>query len=173
MTTSIRYKMLACLPLILLITACAKVDDYPSLAKRPFETGGVDIGHAPAVSAPAIASDTALPARLAGIVARARGGEAAFTSEYSIAERLVTAASGSSPGSDAWVGAQLAITRLEPLRSPAQSELVAMDDESRKLISGVSDTDQARIEAARATVLQISEAQTAQVQRLIARLKTR
>jgi hypothetical protein len=170
MNFSIRSLGKSAIVLVILTSGCAKMGEFPSLAKRPFETGG-----APAANAPAITTtpDPALPARLAAITSKARSGETAFATNYNAALRTVSAAGGASAGSEAWIEAQLAISRLEPLRSPAQSALLSVDDESRRSEGSQSMIDRERIAAARADVSAIAEAQTAQVQQLLSRLRSR
>ncbi|MFM9851278.1 MAG: hypothetical protein ACKVOJ_00520 [Sphingomonadaceae bacterium] len=175
MTKSKQCTALSLAALTLLMAGCAQQGDFPSLAKRPFETSRTagETVAVPASRAPERASDAGLPARLSAAITRAQNGADAFASAFAIAQQSVTAAAGSAPGSELWIAAQLAITRLEPLRSPAQSAMISIDDESRAIITGVSDGDRAQIDAARAQVAAISDAQTAQIQNLIARLRTR
>lgn len=177
MIITLRYLMKFGAVFAVLTSGCAKVGDFPSLAKRPFETNAATGTLAPITKLeniqPEIASDPALTAKLAVISSRARNSALPFATNYAIAQRSVSAASSASPGSEAWVTAQLAISRLEPLRSPAQSALVSMDEESKRTERGVSTSDRALIAATRAEALAIADAQTAQVQALVSRLRTR
>jgi hypothetical protein len=156
---------LSCLALFLASSGCAGSGDFPSLAKRPFEDGT-------AVAAPAVvpleASDAARLSRIARALSLANGGRSAFETEYDAAQRAV-AASGSA-GSESWINAQLAISRLEPLREPAQTALANIIDEQRKLATGAASSDANAVAAAVAQIESIRNDQADKSDRLLARI---
>ena len=97
------------------LAGCAAPGNYPSLAPRPAERE--DWTEEPVHSAPAVADDAALRTQVAALLARAREGERAFAADLPAAERA-TAHIGPQ-GSDSWVEAQQAISRLEAARARA------------------------------------------------------
>ncbi|MBA4747136.1 MAG: hypothetical protein H2056_00325 [Sphingopyxis sp.] len=109
----------------LLLAACASgaSGDYPSLGKRPIEERFAVVESVP------LAPPGLLPADLAGRLARWRsdadGAAAAFTALRGETEAAVTAARGAAPGSEAWVVAQQALSRLTVARGPL---MVALGD---------------------------------------------
>ncbi|PZU58432.1 MAG: hypothetical protein DI547_10285 [Sphingobium sp.] len=115
--------------LALLLAGCAGAPGsgtYPSLAKRPIESG-LPSSPEPVPEAPSAVADPALGADIDRLSKQARDGDAAFGAAYGDAERLARAASRSSVSSDAWVSAQVAISGLESSRNDSMSALAALD----------------------------------------------
>lgn len=123
-----RSLFLAATATVFLTSACAtsSMGDGPSLAKRPYE-GRFD----GPLEAKLVTPPGPLPADLTGRLARwqadAAKGEADFAGERGEAERLVRAASGAAVGSEAWVVAQQALSRLIAQRAPSTQALADID----------------------------------------------
>ncbi|MDZ3830663.1 MAG: hypothetical protein U0S50_02455 [Sphingopyxis sp.] len=113
---------------LLLLSGCAAAQgpQTPSLAKRAVE-GRFDI------APPVVAVDPPgpLPTDLAGRLARwdADGAAAqqAFAAERNAASPLVAASGGAAVGSERWVVAQQAISRMVAARAPATAALADID----------------------------------------------
>ncbi len=108
--------------LALLAAGCATGGEFPSLAPRaveqlPFEE--------PVRVDPPVAADPALRTRAAALVAEARGGDRAFDAAY--AEALPRVRSAGASGSDSWVQAQEAISRVEAARNVTSNALADFD----------------------------------------------
>ncbi|MEA3014317.1 MAG: hypothetical protein QOD42_2862 [Sphingomonadales bacterium] len=94
-----------------LLAGCVTEGPFPSLAPRPDERLAIE---EPVREAPIVADDPVLRARIAELVAGARQGERAFDAEYDRAAR--TAARSGPVGSNAWIEAQQALSRVEAAR---------------------------------------------------------
>src|SRR4051812_29009666 len=94
------------------LAGCVSEGPFPSLAPRPAEQE--DWAEEPEHSAPAVADDAALRARLSALIADAREGERRFEGDRPEAERAT--AHHAAQESDAWIEAQQAISRLEAAR---------------------------------------------------------
>ena len=115
----------------LLLAACSTVDgQFPSLAKRPFETQNPVAEPA----SPVPSSATALPADLASkvnaMMARHAKAQAAFAGALPAMRSLANNAAGGSTGSDAWIEAQEDLSRLDKLRADS----VAVQGELDQLV---------------------------------------
>lgn len=110
------------------LAGCAGTrDGFPSLAPRPIERVAIEEPVVPQdQSAPVIAD----PAEDAGIAAQLAAAEAAqgqFSTEAAAARRAVGAAAGQPVGSEAWVAAQQALSRLDQRRSAVMAALANLD----------------------------------------------
>jgi hypothetical protein len=103
------HRVAACL------AGCVTQGPFPSLAPRPAEQE--DWTEEPSHAAPAAPDDATLRQRVAALVAEAHEGARAFAADLPAAERA-TAHPGAE-GSDSWVEAQQAISRLEAARARA------------------------------------------------------
>jgi hypothetical protein len=104
-----------------LLAGCVTGGPFPSLAPRPDERLAIE---EPVREAPVVADDPALRARIAALLAEARQGDRTFEADYGAAAR--TAARGGAVGSDSWIEAQQALSRIEAARgrtSDAVAEL--------------------------------------------------
>jgi hypothetical protein len=110
--------------LVVLSSGCAVAGDYPSLAKRPFETASPP----PAASPPAAitASDPALLARVSAELQKARDSVSAFDEQLGKSRPQIAA--GAAQGSEAWITSQVAASRLEPLLAPAANAAASIGD---------------------------------------------
>jgi hypothetical protein len=149
-------------PAAILLAGCITHGPWPSLAPRPDE--GLTIEE-PVREAPHIADDSALRVRINNLVAEARAGNAAFERDYDDAAR--TAAGAGAEGSDSWMAAQQALSRVEAARgrtSDAVAELhqlaVARADQP------TSPADQAALEAAIDQADGVAAAQQARLNRI-------
>ncbi len=111
----------------LAVGACAAPQGrYPSLAIRDIERVSGQMEPAPPAYAPpptpADVSD-----RLQALADEAGSAHRAFLAEEPAARRQVQAARGSSPGSENWARAQVAIATLESARSRAMIALADLD----------------------------------------------
>jgi len=145
------------------LAGCAAPGNYPSLAPRPAERE--DWTEEPVHSAAAVADDAALRTQVAALLARAREGERAFAADLPPAERA-TAHIGPQ-GSDSWVEAQQAISRVEDARARTD-EAAAGLHQLRLQRSGqpTSSADLAAIDAAIAEVAAMTERQQQRFDRI-------
>ncbi len=118
------------LPLItlLLIGGCKSVDaDFPSLAKRPFESAAPVA--APVTAAIPVAS--ALPADMertvANLIQRHQKAQDQYIAMLPGVQSQAARAAGSAMGSEAWVSAQLAVSRLDRARADSVAALAELD----------------------------------------------
>ncbi len=149
------YAMLAALTL----AGCASdTTNYPSLARRPAERLAEQPPQ-PVAPATTIATDPALPARLAKLVDEARAAHSRFGERRPGAERAIAAGGGAAMGSDGWSIASVALADLESARSEAMVPLADLDQMlAAKLVSDGSNGDSgdgAAIAAARSQVSQL------------------
>ena len=119
------------IPLLVTLSACVASGDYPSLARRTFETAAPEAVPAPL---PVIAADAPLLARIATARTLAAGGKASFEAALSKAQSDVNAAAGTARASERWIAAQLSLSRVEPLLEPAATALANLDAEKRDLM---------------------------------------
>jgi hypothetical protein len=112
----------------LLLAGCASVEgDFPSLSKRPYETGNpVDVPAAtPAPLTTALPAD--LKTRTDALVARGRQAHLAFEAALPAVRAASQSASGAAPGSEAWVNAHMILSRADGARSDGVAALGDMD----------------------------------------------
>lgn len=114
---------LALLATSLLIAGCVAEGPFPSLAPRPAEREMLE--EEPVRAPEPVPSEPALLARAAELVALARTGERDFESELGAAAAAARAARPF--GSESWVLAQQALSRLEAARAETMRALAALD----------------------------------------------
>ncbi len=140
----------------LLLSACVKTIDAPSLLPRAAEKDEVDKpSPAPAPPAPADAAQAMLIAKLRK---QADAGDAAFQ------RALPAATPNAAPQSEAWIAAQNARSAVDVARGPTLDALSALDAAIGDAIEKGQDT--AALVAARAQVQAIYDRQTARVAEL-------
>lgn len=110
-----------------LLAGCAAPSsvDSPSLAKRDYELGDDDIQRLLAgelySAAPAPIDEADLPPAIARQVEAAFDqfltGQNAFQDRFPATERTVLGARGAAPQSEAWIAAQMAVSRLDSARA--------------------------------------------------------
>jgi hypothetical protein len=134
---------------------------YPSLAKRPAESGERLAPRAPV--AVAAVADPALVETVRSLADKAQAGERAFRAELARGEGAVRAAAGAEPVSEAWVVAQVAISAADTARYESVAALAGLDtlhiDRRTGLDSARMAADLAEIDPARAQVLAMVDAQ--------------
>jgi hypothetical protein len=155
---------------LLLASACAAPGPYPSLAPRPAEQLNPDADERRPTLQP---DDPALAARIEALADSARAGAAAFEAALPAAEAAVAAAGPA--GSDGWIEAQQAVSRLEAARAPTTAALADLDALAveRNAAGTLSPGDRERLGAAVAASQALADAQAERVGRLEARLSPR
>jgi hypothetical protein len=160
----------ALVPIFLAVSACASPGGpYPSLQPRAAER--ID----PRVPVERPVNDRpvtpALAARLADLVAQARGGDAAFGLAVADAQRL--AANAGSPQSEGWTVAQQALSAAIEARGPTASALGDVDALGATALQtqgGIAPNDLAAIQGAAAEIGAIDQRQSAGIKALQDRL---
>ncbi|HKR25575.1 MAG TPA: hypothetical protein VJS15_09970, partial [Allosphingosinicella sp.] len=145
-----------------LLAGCVAQGDYPSLAPREGEELAID---EPVREVPQVPDDPALQVGIALLVGEARQGARSFDALYGEAARAVAGAG--AEGSDSWVEAQQAISRLEAARlqtGRAAAELDELDLARADLATSAD--DQRALQAAIAEVGAIAADQQARIDRL-------
>jgi hypothetical protein len=110
--------------LFALAGACAAPGPYPSLAVREAELQR-DAEDVEAAQAPALPDNPEIAAQVRSLLAEGRTGHDAFEAAFGPAR--AAAARAGAPGSDSWVEAQQAISRIEAARAPTLHALAELD----------------------------------------------
>lgn len=166
MTRPFPARLLALLAAALAASGCATGGDFPSLAPRAIERE--DPRAEPVRTPPAVASDAALLAAVARLRADALAGAGAFAAELRAAE--AAAGRAGAPGTEGWMEAQQALSRLEAARAPATIARAELD---RLLILRASEpTAEEDLAAIRAALTEV-ERVAAEQQRHIDTLRSR
>lgn len=164
--------MIRCLLLLAIALPCAcsapRIDE-PSLAPRPAEAidPRVPVGSSESVGV----ADPALTATLERLVATAKGSEAEFAARAGRAEQL--AASAGAAGSESWVAAQLALSRLvsqQGVATNASAEVDSIAGQQLKQQKWIASADRKAIAAAQAEIGAVTQRQAAIVSGLRERL---
>lgn len=145
----------------LLLTACADQGEFPSLAKRPIENARAEPITEPAPPP----ADPALAQRWTDIANTGKAGVEAFELSLDAAKRAV-AASGPS-GSESWIAAQVAVSRLETTLTPAREALATLDAERKTVVTGGNATDLAALETIIAELEEVEKRQASETKALI------
>ena len=158
---------LAFLLALLFASACAAPGPYPSLAPRPAEKLNPDEEERQPTAQP---DDPALAARIAGLEAEARAGAAEFDAALPAAEAAVGSAGAA--GSDGWIEAQQAVSRLEAARARTTAALADLDQLAlERAAAGTLGTgDRDRLRAATAAIQALADSQSERLLRLEERL---
>jgi hypothetical protein len=119
-----RSSLFAALPLLVLASCAPGPDNYPSLLPRPIE--GQSLAE-PERPVPVATADPALDTRIAEARAALQAGNQRFTAAAQEAEAKVAVARGVAEGSEAWLDAQTALSRLESLRAPTLTTLADLE----------------------------------------------
>ncbi len=156
------------LPIALAFLAgCAARGDFPSLAPRPVERELMTERAGP--PAPEAPTDPAIGPRVAELLRQARAGEAAF--EAALAGARGAAAGAGAAGSDSWIAAQAAVSRVEATRAEVVTALAELDrlvvERARQPTSAA---DMATMSAALTDVQAIANRQDEQIEALRASL---
>lgn len=150
----------------LLLSACAgQVDgEVPSLAKRPYELTPQQIAELASSplelqagddgerAGPAPVLPPATAERMNAALAQHQSGSAAFARELPAARPAIAAGRGAAVGSENWVVAQMALTRLDSARAPSVAALAALDTLHAETVSALGVNNARRIDDARVQV---------------------
>ncbi len=110
--------------------------DFPSLAKRPFESQNI----APEAQLPVVqaaALPPAIAAKVNALMGRHAKAQAAFSAALPAMRALAKGAAGSAVGSEAWVNAEQQLSRLDKSRSDS----LALQGELDQLVMAQTDLD--------------------------------
>jgi hypothetical protein len=142
-----------------LLAGCVSQGPFPSLAPRPAERE--DWSEEPVRTAPAVADDAALRGRIAALLEQARAG-ARGDADLPAAERL--AAHSGREGSDSWIEAQQAISRLVAARGETGEALAELHQ--LRLARAAQPTSQGDLAALDAAIAAAEEMAARQQQRI-------
>ena len=146
----------------LLLSDCTTSGPYPSLAQRPGETLPIEEPVRTHQEAP---GDAALRRRIDALAVQARQGMSDFDAAYDAAARA--AAAGGAEGSDSWIAAQEALSRLEAARSRTADAVAELDQLARARADlPTSAEDQAALDAAIEAAGRIAANQQDRINRL-------
>jgi len=154
-----------------LLGGCAEQGHFPSLLPRPIEKLGTGDAEPEAAPSPSIPQDPALGQQLAQLLDRARQGQQAFDKDYGAAESAVARAGAS--GSENWIAAQVAVSRLEGARADttaALSDLDALVLTRTREGKGTNEADQAAVASTRDQIQSLAEGQAEKIASLSTRL---
>lgn len=156
------------LPPVLLAAGCAAPGPYPSLAPRPAEKAYAEDAEerrpAPRPDDPALARE------IDRLLAEAKAGAAEFDSAFPGAEAAARAAGAA--GSDGWIEAQQALSRLESARARTTAALADLDRLAleRTGAGTLGEGDKERLRRATEEMQALADAQADRLQRLGASL---
>jgi hypothetical protein len=153
--------------LTVLTTGCAQREGYPSLSPRAVELADRAPAAVPATPA-TLTSDAARLLRLEEAARSAEASVAGFEEALTRAKAAVSSASGK--GSESWIVAQMAVSRLEAVRGATGSALALIDEERKAMIATGPSADAAALDAAHTRASIVDSAQEAEVRALIAQL---
>ena len=111
--------------LLAMAAGCAGDPSFPSLAPRAVEDESLAEPSLPAP--PTGTPDAAAMAEYAPLVDKARADDAQFRAALSEARGALAAGRGASTGSDAWLAAQAALSRVAAARYPVATALADLD----------------------------------------------
>lgn len=125
---SLSIRIGASLVALVLVSACnADRSRFPSLAIRPAERAYGTSQPAAPTPAPGAAATTDLPARVIALREKATASHARFTAQQVSATKLVDAAKGAAPGTEAWSRAAIALAALSTARGEGMNALSDLD----------------------------------------------
>lgn len=158
---------LLALTLSVLLPACAPQGNFPSLAPRAVEKLPDEEPERPLP--PPVPTDPALIARVADLIERARLGQRDFEAAEPTTRSAVGRAGAS--GSESWVEAQLAVSRLQAARLETTDALASLNEIAVERANKPTNPDDFRtIVAAIETVSGLSDAQGLVISQLEAEL---
>ncbi|MDH7637799.1 hypothetical protein [Sphingomonas oryzagri] len=112
--------------LVIATAGCAgSSDPYPSLAPRPIEQISMAEPNRP--EAPAAVADPAAVQRYAPLIAQAQAADADFRRVLEEERPALVRGRGAGEGSDAWLAAQVSLSRIETARGPVAKALASLD----------------------------------------------
>ena len=154
--------------LILLAGCTHRAEGYPPLTPRPAEANLEQAMGEPKTDPVAIAASTPATAdTIAALLGKARAAEAPFAAAAAAAWPEVSRARGAARGTENWVAAQMAISRVETLRAPVKAALSDLDAQRRLILLAAPSQDQALVEEAVHAVEVIDAGQGAEINRML------
>jgi hypothetical protein len=149
---------------LLLAAACAAPGPYPSLAPRPAEKAYAD--DADERKPTPQPDDPALAREIDRLVAEARAGAAEFEAALPAAQAIAHAAGAA--GSDSWIEAQQALSRLEAARARTTAALADLDALAveRSSAGTLGDSDGQRLRSATEQLQALADAQAERLRRV-------
>ncbi len=126
------FLSLLAFPSLALLGGCVPPVDHPSLAPRPIEDAAREAFRSPSrahLEAGPIVADPVIEAKVAALAQAARAGTGETDRAIEAARQLVDVVSGShaTPGSEAWVSAEQAVSRAEASRNMLVQRLADLD----------------------------------------------
>jgi hypothetical protein len=160
---------LTTLPWLVLAAGCAPEGPYPSLAPRPMERALAETDIERPV--PALPDDPAVAERARELSREAQRGQAKF--EAALPAARAAAAAAGAVGSESWIAAQQALSRLEAARTTTTRALAELDAfaASQARARELSPGDLARLGEAVTAVQALADRQHEQLASLQAKLK--
>jgi hypothetical protein len=160
---------------MMMLTACARdAGSYPSLARRAIEQNAATVVNepppAPRILAP---SNPQRMARVEKLAELAQNGAARFNKALAENEGALRRGAGAAPSSEAWVIAQMSLSRIEATRRPLAEALAGLDDVRREMLDSGLSEDDAAVERTVRDVESIDAKQQAAIDRLSAGLRMR
>jgi len=155
---------LAILLPVLLAAGCAAPGPYPSLAPRPAEKAyAEDAEERQPTPQP---DDPALASEIDRLLAEAKAGAAEFDSALPAAQSAASAAGAA--GSDAWIEAQQALSRLETARARTTAAIADLDRLAVERVGAgtLGSGDSERLRRATGEMQALADAQADRLQRL-------
>jgi hypothetical protein len=155
---------LALLVPLVLAAGCAAPGPYPSLAPRPAEKAYADDSEERKPTPQP--DDPALAGEIDRLVAEARAGAADFDARLTAARSAAGAAG--TAGSDSWIEAQQALSRLESARARTTAAAADLDRLAveRAGAGTLGEGDSERLRAAAAEIQALTDAQADRLQKL-------
>jgi hypothetical protein len=149
---------------LLVAAGCAAPGPYPSLAPRPAEKAYADDEDERQPTAQP--DDPALAAEIDGLVLAAKAGAGEFEAAWPAAQAAANAAGPG--GSDGWMEAQQALSRLESARARTTAAIADLDalEVLRTSAGTLSEADRARLRSATADLQALADAQGERLRRL-------
>lgn len=136
---------------------------FPPLDLRPVETAKpVEAAPKPVTFVLTEAALATFETRITAAETAAKSSDTAFNKALPAIRRTVTAGQGAAMGSDAWLEAQQALSRLEQSRAGAEAARADLDIVLRELSVVSEPRLQTRTDSARETIHAIANAQQAQ-----------
>jgi hypothetical protein len=113
---------------MMLIGGCKSVEgDFPSLAKRPFESANPAAAPVPAETPVATTLPAEMERAVTGLVQRHQKAQDQYIALLPGVKAQAARAAGSAMGSEMWVSAHLALSRLDRARADSVAALAELD----------------------------------------------
>jgi len=151
--------LFAVLPVAMLAGCAGQSGNYPSLAPRPIEQ--LSLAEPSRPKPPAVVADPVAVERYAPLIEKARKADADFRRVLEEERPALARGQGAAEGSDAWLAAQVSLSRIETARGPVAKALADLDT-ARSALDPQTDTGaMVANEQAFDQVRQISDAENA------------